>query len=103
MKDFGICITYDFSGNEAEWAQTCNAFLDALAADPRASTGFTYSINKAKSGNGRIHIGRWDSAETLAHVQSQDYFGAFAAAVKSFGGPSLSTTPFVQWGRSDAG
>ena len=33
-------------------------------------------------------MGRWDSEETLTHLQSQDFFKAFAAKVGEFaGGP----------------
>ncbi len=102
MKEFGICITYDFTGDETEWAANCQAFLDAIAGDTVAAQGFSYSINKAKSGVGRVHIGRWQTAEVLAHVQAQDYFKDFAGTVRRFGGETLSTTPFAQWGRSDA-
>jgi hypothetical protein len=101
MKDHGICITYNFTGDEAEWESVCQAFLDAIASDSAAARRFSYSINKAKSGNGRVHIGRWDTAETLAHVQSQVYFKTFAANVQRFGADTLTTTPMGQWGRSD--
>lgn len=103
MKEHGICITYEYDGDEAAWEQTCGAFLRAIEADRNVSGKFSYEINRGKDGRTRVHIGRWDSAQTLASVQSTDYFKAFAASVKSFGGDSLRTRPFASWGRTGEG
>lgn len=88
----GITITYDYSGGEQPWHDAINAFISALNADPKAQA-FTYQVSTADNGTSRIHWGRWDSAETLAHVQSQDYFKSFAAKVGEFSGGTHKPVP----------
>ncbi|WP_109312286.1 hypothetical protein [Ruegeria sp. AU67] len=88
----GITITYSFDGNEAKWQATIRTFIEAINADPEAAGKFTYQVAVADDGKSRVHWGRWDSAETLAHVQSQPYFQAFAPKVKQFTGETLTTT-----------
>ncbi|WP_108861274.1 hypothetical protein [Ruegeria sp. Alg231-54] len=88
----GITITYSFDGNEADWEATIRTFIEAINADPEAAGKFTYQVAVADDGKSRVHWGRWDSAETLAHVQSQPYFQAFAPKVKQFAGKTLTTT-----------
>ena len=86
---FGIVIRYQFQGDENDWRQAVDAFVDAIDNDPQAAGRFHYAVTNVGDGATRIHIGRWDSEETLKHVQSQEYFSAFATAVKSFAGDSL--------------
>jgi len=58
---------------------------------------FNYQVSVADDGKMRVHWGRWDSAETLAHVLSQNYFKTFAAQAASFsdGGPSVTSANVV--------
>lgn len=88
----GITITYQYTGDEAEWKATIAAFVAAINADPRAKGRFTYQVAVADDGKTRIHWGRWDDAETLAHVQAQSYFKSFAPKVKDFAKGELSAT-----------
>ncbi len=88
----GITITYRYDGDETEWLEAVNTFIAAIDADPEAVGKFTYQVAVADDGVSRFHWGRWDSAETLAHVQSQPYFQAFAPKVKMFAGDTLSAT-----------
>ncbi len=85
----GIVIRYQFSGDESAWREAVDAFVSAIDNDPRAAGNFHYTVTSVGDGATRIHIGRWDSEETLKHVQSQEYFSEFAAAVKAFAGDSL--------------
>ncbi len=78
-----ITITYDYDGDDMVWVATCEAFINAVANDPKAQ-GFSYQVAVADNGVTRIHWGRWDSEATLKHVQSQEYFATFAAKVKEF-------------------
>ena len=98
--EHGICITYEFDGDEAEWDAATSSFIAAINADPQASGKFSYSVNRAKEGNACVHIGRWDSPETLAHVQAQEYFKTFAPKVQAFAGDTLKTTAFGQRNRT---
>ena len=91
---FGIVIDYDFSGDEADWQKVMDSFIGNINADDRLKGRFSYMVNARKDGTGRVHIGQWDDEETLAHLQSQPFFGEFAAKVKAFAGDSLKTTPF---------
>lgn len=88
----GITITYSFGGNEAEWQATTQTFISAIDADPEAAGKFVYQVAVADDGKTRFHWGRWDSAETLAHVQSQPYFKDFAAKVREFAGGAPNAT-----------
>ncbi|WP_127112827.1 hypothetical protein [Shimia sediminis] len=87
-----ITITYEYSGQDAPWRAVIDAFISALDSDDGIPGTFTYQVAVADNGTTRIHWGRWDSAETLAHVQAQDYFKTFAGALKGMAGDSLSPT-----------
>ncbi|OUR80743.1 hypothetical protein A9Q83_00440 [Alphaproteobacteria bacterium 46_93_T64] len=91
---FGIVIDYDFSGDEATWQQAVDTFIGNIDADARLKGRFRYMVTARKDGTGRVHIGQWDEEETLAHLQSQPFFGEFAGKVKEFAGDSLKATPF---------
>ncbi len=69
----GITITYDYDGPEQAWTSLTGAFIDALDADAALNGRFSYQVAVADNGKTRVHWGRWDSAETLAQVQAQDY------------------------------
>lgn len=91
---FGIVIDYDFTGDEVVWQQAVDAFIANINADERLKGHFSYLVTARKDGTGRVHIGQWDEEATLKHLQSQSFFGEFAAKVKEFSGDSLKTTPF---------
>ena len=88
----GITITYAYDGDETDWQQATGAFIAAINADPAVAGKFTYQVAVADDGQSRFHWGRWDNAETLAHVQSQAYFKTFAAKVREFADGVLSAT-----------
>lgn len=96
----GITITYTFDGDETEWETTTSAFISAIDSDPDAAGKFTYQVAVADDGVSRIHWGRWDSAETLAHVQAQPYFKTFAAKVREFAGGAPNATGHDVKGKS---
>ncbi|GAA6209083.1 hypothetical protein NBRC116601_23760 [Cognatishimia sp. WU-CL00825] len=87
-----ITIRYEYDGDEAPWRAAIQGFITALNADPKAQQ-FNYQVAIADDGKTRLHWGRWDSAETLSHVQSQDYFKSFAAKVAEFSEGKHSATP----------
>lgn len=87
-----ITITYQYDGDEAEWRAAIDGFINALNADAAISDKFSYQVAVADDGKTRIHWGRWDTAETLKHVQSQDYFATFAGKVREFSGGAPSNT-----------
>ncbi len=84
----GILIQYDYDGDEGAWLAAVEDFVAAIDDDPVLRGRFSYRVNVAADGVSRVHVGRWDSEETLTHLQSQDFFKAFAAKVGEFaGGP----------------
>ncbi len=89
----GITILYEYSGDEEKWRATIDEFIAALDADKEIAGKFHYRVNKAKQGDKRIHWGWWDVPETVATMQSRDYFKTFAAKLKSMAGDSLTTHP----------
>jgi quinol monooxygenase YgiN len=86
----GITITYKYSGDEDNWQTAVSDFIAAIDNDPEVVGKFTYQVAVADDKETRFHWGRWDSAETLAHVQLQEYFKTFAGKVREFanGAPS---------------
>ena len=96
--DFGIVIDYKFSGDEEEWTKATQAFMDNIDADPALKGKFSYQVNVTGDGAGRVHIGRWDSEETLAHLQSQPFFKEFADQVGSFADGTLKATRIKRLG-----
>lgn len=90
---FGILIQYDYVGDEGEWMAACEAFVAAIDADPDLTGKFSYRISKAPDGVGRVHVGRWEAKETLAHLQAQDFFQTFAEKIGEFSGGKRTATP----------
>ena len=88
----GITITYKYSGDESTWRNAMSDFITAIDTDPVVAGKFTYQVAIADDNETRFHWGRWDSAETLAHVQSQGYFKTFAGQVREFAGGAPSAT-----------
>jgi hypothetical protein len=89
---FGILIQYDYDGDEGSWMAAVEEFVGAVDADPALRGKFAYRFNIAADGVGRVHVGRWDGEETLAHLQSQDFFKRFAAKVGEFAGGAQNAT-----------
>ncbi len=87
-----ITITYEYSGDDAPWRAAIDGFITALNDDAKIPGTFSYQVAVADNGATRIHWGRWDNADTLAHVQSQDYFKTFAGLLKGMAGDTLSPT-----------
>lgn len=85
-------IEYEYSGDEAAWSETIQTFLRAIAADRRLAGALRYHVFVKLDGRTRVHVPSWDNAETLAHLQGQDYFKTFAAAVQKAAGGTLKTT-----------
>jgi len=86
----GILIQYNYDGDEGTWLAAMEDFVAAIDADPALRGKFSYRVNVAADGVGRVHVGQWDSDETLAHLQSQPFFKTFAGKVGEFsgGGPN---------------
>lgn len=93
--DHGICVTYNYDGDEAAWRSIITGFVSSVKADADLAGKFTYHVHTAKDGHARIHIGRWDKAETVELLQSRPYFTAFARSLKELAGDSLKATPFA--------
>jgi hypothetical protein len=67
---YGILIQYTYDGDEEPWLAAVEEFVTAIDADPALRGKFGYRVNVAADGVGRVHVGQWDSEETLAHLQS---------------------------------
>jgi hypothetical protein len=91
---YGIIIEYDYQGDEDTWETAIDTFLDNIGKDSRLSGRFSYTVCKKPEGNGRMHIGRWDVPETVAHLQSQRFFKTFSEAVQNFGSGTLASRNF---------
>ncbi|MBT7664936.1 MAG: hypothetical protein HN608_08420, partial [Rhodospirillaceae bacterium] len=89
---FGILIQYDYDGDEGPWLAAAEEFVAAIDADPALHGKFSYRVNVAPDGVGRVHVGEWDSEETLSHLQSQDFFKTFAAKIGEFSGSGPNAT-----------
>ena len=89
----GITITYQYKGEDAPWRKAIETFITAIENDPRIAGRFTYQVATADDRETRIHWGRWDSQETLSHLQAQGYFKEFSGKVREFAGDTLKPTP----------
>ncbi|NRB16187.1 MAG: hypothetical protein HRU33_01085 [Rhodobacteraceae bacterium] len=89
----GITISYKYSGDEAPWQSAMAVFITAINNDPVVAGKFTYQVAIADDKETRVHWGRWDKAETLAHLQAQGYFKTFAGQVRGFAGGAPSAKP----------
>lgn len=78
-----------------------DTFIGNINADERLNGRFSYQVNVAGDGTGRVHIGQWDTEETLAHVHSQPYFAEFAGKVKEFSGGGPDATRFKLAARTE--
>ena len=93
---FGILIQYNYDGDESAWLSAVEEFVTSIDADPALRGKFAYRVNIAADGVGRVHVGRWDSEETVAHLQAQDFFKRFAAKIGEFAGGSPNATRLKQ-------
>lgn len=92
----GIVIQYAYSGDEGHWKAVVEGFVANVEADPKLKGEFSYEVNVAPDGISRVHIGRWEKDETLAYLQSQSFFKAFAAKVQGFAGTDVSAQRFAR-------
>lgn len=99
---FGIVIKYDYSGDETDWLTAVDTFISNINEDARLKGRFSYQVNVAGDGKGRVHIGQWDAEETLNYLQSQPFFGEFAGKVKDFAGGAPDATRFKLAARTAA-
>ena len=99
----GIVIEYELSGDEAAWRRAVDTFLKNIDGDPVLQGKFAYEVNTSNDSGGRIHIGHWESEETLSHLQSQPFFKEFAAALQSFAGGNLKATRIGRVAATEAG
>ena len=90
----GILVEYEYTGDENQWKDVIDSFIHSVNADNVLRGKFDYTVTKAVEGNGRIHIGRWDSEDTLNHLHEQDYFKIFSAKIREFAGETLSPKRF---------
>ena len=93
---YGITIFYDYSGDEDAWEKAISEFIAALDGDGEIAGKFHYRVNKAREGNRRIHWGWWDTPETVAKMQSRDYFKTFSASLKQLAGDTLTAIPITR-------
>jgi len=91
-----IHIDYQFNGDETEWQNAIDEFVEKIDSDERLYGRFHYQVLKLGGDGRRVHIGRWDKQETLEHLQSQAFFKDFAGKIKAFAGESLSPSRGVQ-------
>jgi len=96
----GIVIEYEYSGDEAAWQSAVDTFMGHIDADERLKNKLSYQVNVSGDGSRRIHIGNWDTEETLKYMQSQPYFGEFAGKVKEFSGGGPTATGFKRLGKT---
>jgi quinol monooxygenase YgiN len=85
-----VMVEYTYTGDEQAWQQLIADFLNAVEADTRLKGHFHYQVFSMPEGR-KVHIGRWDSEETLKALQSQVFFTTFAQGVKGFAGESLKS------------
>jgi quinol monooxygenase YgiN len=89
----GLIIEYEYDNDEDAWGEVIVAFLQNIADDEKLAGRFSYLVmRKADSPTSRVHIPRWDSPDTLAHLQAQPWFKEVAAQIEHFAGDTLKTT-----------
>ncbi len=97
---YGITILYEYSGDEAVWQKTIADFIAAIDTDAEVAGRLHYRVNKAREGNRRVHWGWWDKPETVAKMQSRDYFKTFSAKLREMAGDTLTTIPVTRHGET---
>ena len=87
----GILIQYEFNGDENLWKSTTDAFIKAIGDDPELKGKFNYSVFKTSEPTKRVHVGRWDSNQTLETLKSRAFFKSFTEAMQGLAGESLTS------------
>lgn len=85
----GILIQYHYDGDESDWQRAIDGFLANIAADDRLKGRFNYRVFQKNEDGSRVHLGSWDTEETLSHLQSQPFFKEFSGAVKAMAEDTL--------------
>ena len=92
----GLLLEYTYSGDEAPWRAAIETFISHIRSDPKLAGKVTYTVFRRKDDpTRRVHMPRWDSAETLAHLQSQPWFKEFTEHVRRYAGDTLKTSPIM--------
>ena len=87
--DFNIYYIY-----HTHWHAPWPPKSQNIQSDKRLNGQFEYEA-VCHEGGERAHIGHWDSAETLAYLQRQDFFKTFSEHVKEFVGDTLYPKRFL--------
>jgi quinol monooxygenase YgiN len=85
-----VMVEYTYTGDEQAWQQLIADFLNAVEADDRLKRRFHYQVFSMPEGR-KVHIGRWDSEETLKALQSQPFFKTFAQGVQGLAGDDFKS------------
>jgi hypothetical protein len=89
-----ILIRYNYDGDDAPWREALETFVSKINADPKLAGRFRYEAGVMGDGAQRVHVGHWDSEETLKHLQAQPFFKEFSGKVQGFAGDTLAATRF---------
>lgn len=87
----GILIQYEYKGDEDQWKIAVNEFITQVNSDSELKGKFTYSIFKTSEPVKRVHVGRWDSNQTLETLKSRRFFKDFTESMQGLAGDSLSS------------
>lgn len=96
-----VMVEYIYQGDENKWQQIVVDFINSVEGNEHLSGKFHYQIFTMPEGR-RVHIGRWDSEETLQVLKNQPFFGEFAKAIQQLAGDSFkSQTGFEAFSTND--
>jgi hypothetical protein len=87
----GILIQYEFNGDEKQWQTAINEFITQVNGDSELKGKFVYSVFKTSEPSKRVHVGRWDSNQTLESLKQRDFFKKFTEAMQGLAGDSLTS------------
>ncbi len=87
----GILIQYKFDGDENKWQNTVNEFITAVNNDSDLKGKFFYSVFKTSEPNKRVHVGRWDTNQTLETLKQREFFAKFTESMQNLAGDSLAS------------
>lgn len=88
----GILIQYEYGGDESRWQAVMETFILAVETDPDLKGKFTYSVCKTSEPMKRVHVGRWDSNQTLETLKQKSFFKTFTESMEKLAGDSLVST-----------
>lgn len=100
--NYGISCSYVYTGDEAPWEAFVDRFLKNIAADAEIRNKFHYLVNIGQDGKTRVHIGHWDTPQTVSTLMARPYFRDFADDLHHFGGASLTATFFENYRSSNS-